>query len=376
MTPTRRRVLALLALAPMALASTPFILSSACDIKPDTGYDRQAVLRDLVTNVMVPTYADLATAAVALESAVAALRARPSADTLATAQKSYREARAQLKASEAFAYGPAEDLAITGGVIDSWPADGAAIEARVSGTQPLGVSDVGTFGANQRGFPALEQLLFDESAPAGTVLARFTEPPSGARRAQLAASLATDLASKCRALSDAWSTPNGYGLQLAEAGVDSDLFRNASEGIDKVVTGLVALTELMVMRKLGGPLGVAAAPQPEESARSDSSRDDLRNDLLGIQAVYLGVRGARAGQGLGTPVKTLAADADTKFQQALRDALAAVDALQPSFRVALAQDRPKVQAAYEAVRVVKQQLTTQITSTLGASLGFGYSDTD
>ena len=45
-------------------------------------------------------------------------------------------------------------------------------------------------------------------------------------------------------------------------------------------------------------------------------------------------------------------------------------------RVALAGDRSKLVELHAAVQVVKRSLTTDVASTLGASIGFGYSDTD
>lgn len=379
---SRRQLLAAaFATVPLSLAGGSLLFTSACDIKPQEDADRQQVLRDLVANVMVPTYGDLADATAALTRATTALRQAPSTQTLAAAQQAYRTARAHLEASQAFWYGPADDPAVTSGIIDATPldgpkADGPKLEALIAGTGGVTPADVGRLGAAQRGFPALEYLLFDTLVGDSVLLERFTSAP---RRAELAESIAADLAAKCQAVASGWSGPEGYARALSEAGVDSTTFRTQAEGIDKVVTGLVALTEVMVMRKLAKPLGAetgVSRPELEEAPHSDLSLEDLRNNLLGIQAVYTGQRGDKKGMGLAEPVRAMNPKYAEDFEQALAGAFAALDAVPPPLRVALVSNRPAVEALLNAVRAVRHAIIMELASALGASIGFGFSDTD
>lgn len=374
-----RRVCMLVGLLAAGAAGS-VLLTSACDIEPSPGPDRQVMLRDLVGNVLLPTYADLAVATEALHTELVALRATPDAATLARAQASYRAARAIQKFSEAMYFGPADDLLVTGGAIDAWPTDPAKLDAVIAGTTPLDVAEVAKLGANLRGFPGLEYLLFvDGGVDAATVLARFQEP-TGARRAALADGLAADLAARCRKQSDAFAGPTGYGAQIAEAGVSSSVFASQKEGVDELLTGLVNVTELMVMKKLAAPLGVqtdnVVQPALEEGPRSDSSLDDLRNNLLAVQALYTGARAPRAGEGFGNALHARSARIATHFEQALADALAKLDAIPKPLRVALTTSRPQVEAFYQTVRTVKQVLLTEVAGALGSSIGFTFSDTD
>ncbi|MEY4508092.1 MAG: hypothetical protein RLZZ450_214 [Pseudomonadota bacterium] len=353
----------------------------ACEVEPDApSKDRQQVLRDLVNNVIVPSYNDVTSSTAALLGAVSALRSAPSADTLKAAQAAYRTARAQHKTTEAYLLGPADDLAITGEAIDTWPADGVKLDALLAGTTPLDVVEVTKLGTNQRGLPALEYLLFDSAVDDAEVLARLTAPGSGARRAQLAESVASDLTTVNKRVSDAMAGPEGYGHQLAEAGVGSKLFASQSEGVDKVVTALVYLSELVVLKKLSKPLGVdlnnVVQPAQEEGPRSDSSIADLQADLAGIRAIYTGERGAISGQGLATAVRSINPGAATRFEAALATTVAAVGAIPPPLRTALTQNRASVDAAYQAFRALKTSLVTDVAGALAASIGFGFSDTD
>jgi predicted lipoprotein len=376
----RRRVWLLVSLLAAGAASA-VLLTSACDIEPARGPDRQVMLRDLVNNVLVPTYADLAVATDALHAELVALRATPDTATLARAQASYRAARAIQKFSEAMYFGPADDLLVTGGAIDAWPVDAAKLDAVIAGTTPLEVADVAKLGANLRGFPGLEYLLFvDGGVAAEAVLARFQEPSLGTRRTALADSLAADLAARCRKQSDAFAGPTGYGAQIAEAGVSSTELSSQKDGVDKLLTGIVYVSELMVMKKLAAPLGVTSdnvvQPAVEEGPRSDSSIEDLRSNLLAIQALYTGARAGRTGEGFGNALRARDAKVALDFEQALADALAKLDVIPKPLRIALTTSRPQVEAFYQAVRTIKQVLLTQVAGALGSSIGFSFSDTD
>ncbi|MDB4972255.1 MAG: Iron-regulated protein precursor [Myxococcaceae bacterium] len=359
-------------------------LSSACKIEPDAPKaDRQQMLQDLTANVIVASYSDVATQCEQLASALAALRAAPSADTLRNAQQLYRSARATQKSTEAFFYGPADDVAVTGGAIDAWPADAAKLDALLRGSDPITPSDVSHLGATQRGFPALEYVLFDSSVGDDVVLARFTQPGSGARRLELSESLARDLASVTRRVSDSFSGPNGYANELATAGIGSKTIPEQSKAVDTVVTGLLYAAELVEMKKLAKPLGIdnnkttnTIVPAAEEGPRSDSSIADIASDLAGIRAIYSGTYGSHVGTGVGTAVRDMNPGADARFLQALAAADAAVAAIPAPFRLTLLQNPAPIMSAATAVQAVQDSIKTDVAGTLGASLGFGFSDSD
>jgi putative iron-regulated protein len=378
---SRRRSLAVFGLLPLGMGLAGALLE-ACKIEPDKpDADRQEVLRDLVSVVILPTLRALRDNSLALVKALEGLEAEPTAQHLSRAQQAFAAARSPWKQSEAFYFGPVQDIEITGDVIDSWPADGAKLEKLVSGAAPVDADAVASLGANLRGFPGLEQLLFDRVEGDETVLARLTEAGTGERRLELATSLGRDLAQKCEALGEAWGDrKKGYAHELAEAGVDSKVFERQRDGIDEVVTGMLYLAELMVMRKFAKPLGVDSDGEPkpelEEAPRSDGSLDALRDNLRGLQAVYLGKYGKKTGHSLSAEVADANPDVDKRFKQVLQEALDAVDAVPGSFRESLVTDSAPIEAAYQKVRAIKNAIAMELAGTLGASIGFGYSDTD
>lgn len=343
--------------------------------------DRQEVLRDLVSVVMLPEYEELVSASKALVKANEALEAAPSEGKLHEAQAAFRRLRGHYSQSEAFYFGPAADISITGEAIDSWPTDGEKVEALVAGDKPVDADAVARLGANLRGFPALEYLLFDSAEGDEVVLARLREEGLGARRLELAVSLAEDLSQNFERVRESWGDRDeGYAHELAEAGVDSSIFARQRDGIDEVVTGMLYVAELMVMRKLAKPLGVDTNGKPhpelEQASRSDGTVDALRDNLRGLESVYLTKRGKQSGRSLSGEVRAANRDLDERFRQSLTDALAAVDAVPGSFREALVEDTKSIELVYQKVRVVKSTIQMELAGALGASIGFGFSDTD
>jgi len=335
--------------------------------------DRQEMLRQTVAIVMLPTFVELAEKTAALATASAAI----DATSLPGVRRLFREARAVWDRSEAFLLGPSDDLAITGGAIDSWPAGSAALDALVAGTEPIDAALIGSSAANVRGFPGMEHLLFDAvSSDAEATRALLAEE----RRRKLLSAQAGDLAAKCAALRDGWNAEGGFGHQLAEAGRASTVFATQKDAIDKIVTAMIALAERVLVAKLVKPLGLdtggAVRPDLEEAPRSDGSLAAIEHDLRGLRAVYDCELGGRKGDSLSRAVAAISADADRAVHAALDNALAAVSTVGQPMRVALGGDRTALVALHAAVQTLKRTLTTDMASALGASIGFGYSDTD
>jgi predicted lipoprotein len=351
----------------------------ACRREGSEPPDRGKILSDLVEVVIVPSYSEAAADAKKLEDSLAALRDTPTAEALTTARSDWRRARTSWKATDAFLFGPADDLAITSAAIDT-PADSAKVEALMTASSPLDSGVVGKLGANQRGFPAIEVLLFDPAKDDGAMLASFQA--EGHRRGTLAALLGADLRGKIEAVRDAWSAGSiDYGAQLARAGRGSTVYAAERQGIDAVVNALIAAAEVLVAVRLAKPLGIdktPAVPAPDlvESPRSNTSVEDILAVLDGIEAVYQGQHGGRSGLPLAAAVADRSPGADERMRLALDKARQTVQAIPRPLRSAVVEHRDPVLAAHAAVRDVKRTLMTDVAGALGTSVGFNVTDGD
>ena len=116
--------------------------------------------------VVVPTYNDLKQRTAELNLAVKALQAQPATSTFKAAANAWMKAREPWESSEAFLFGPVDELGLDPNM-DSWPLDVDAIkEVLVSGdfskmewTDDQEDEDIEA-AQNVRGFHTLEFLLF------------------------------------------------------------------------------------------------------------------------------------------------------------------------------------------------------------------------
>ena len=134
--------------------------------------ENDATLGDIVTtyvdNVVVPTYSDLKTAAKDLDTAVQTLKATPSTANFKSAANAWMLAREPWESSEAFLFGPVDELGLDPNM-DSWPLDVDAIKevlqsgdfSKMDWTDEMDDDDIEA-AQNVRGFHTLEFLLFKD----------------------------------------------------------------------------------------------------------------------------------------------------------------------------------------------------------------------
>jgi predicted lipoprotein len=274
--------------------------------------------------------------------------------------------------------------------IDQFPVDPALIESAISGlaaASDAGMSDAGggveyveELGANRKGFHALEHLLF--SAEGNTAaLGLLTEDANAPDRLQMLTLLAQHLELKVNELLAGWTEGRDHYLEvLTNPGSANDEYPTIKKVVDTLVNECVFLSEVIADTRLGKPLGVANAgepqPQLEESALSDNSLQDIADSLRSIRDVYLGTRDGRPGPGITALVQPRSAATDRAVTEALDEALDAVADVPHPFSEAIIEHRDAVQRAYDAVKVLKRVLSTEVVGTLGAALKFNDNDGD
>lgn len=133
----------------------------------------KAIVADYVDVVVLPTYKDLKEANAALHLAVQNLAANPSDGTFETAAMAWMAARQPWEMSEAFLFGPVDELGLDPNM-DSWPLDQDAIKNVLRSGDFNGLDWSGEYDEENegiadaqsiRGFHTLEFLLFKNGKP-------------------------------------------------------------------------------------------------------------------------------------------------------------------------------------------------------------------
>jgi predicted lipoprotein len=366
----------------------------AADAAPG-GFDRSALLGNLATNVMLPTYVafDEAAAATvpAIEAYCGALETPAEAETRAAAQDAWRRAIVAWQHAEAALVGPAamDERALRDQVYP-WPhVSTCAIDQDVMlrHADPGGY-DITTRLTNRRGLPAVEYALFavdlgtqcaPQNAPEGW--SALSDADKRAARCAYAAVAAADLAATARSLAVAWSPDGGnYAGTLAAAGEPGSGFESAHAALAEIVGAMLYVESDVKEMKLGeaagivvpNACGVRGDPCPEEleSPFADHGKENIVANLRGLEAVYDGNdSGDVVGIGFDDWLEAAGApDVAARFDAELAAAIAAVDAIPGTLGEAIVSDREAVVAAHAAVDAVTDTLKTDFLTVLGIDI--------
>lgn len=354
------RMILLLVIALPGLAG----LASACS----NDVSRREVAASLTDLVIMPGYAAAADAAHALDASVQVLVAEPNSSNLDDARSAWRYARSAWSRLQAYNFGPLMDRRIPS-LVDWWPIDTEKIDEALN-RPSISSEDVRErFAADQRGFGALEYLLFaDDESVLGEL--RSGDTAYGPYLTAVSSVIAEALE---QASSD-WS--GTYGDEFAGLG---ERALAESLAIADLVRSPVFLTETVGDMQLGVALGITkpeADPTVIPGGDAHQALDDLEQNVRGIQDTYLG---SPEGLGLSDLIAQLSEETDQRMRDTLTDAIEAIEALkrrnQPLKQ--LAQTDPgAVSEVRDAIKAMQIVLNTEVTSLLGVSIGFSDNDGD
>jgi predicted lipoprotein len=351
-------------------------VATACSAVPLGDGQRLMVVKALANDVILPTLADSASQARAMQSVLSTFEGEPTAVSLEEARAAWTRARQPWKASAAALFGPGRDVAAA---VDWFPIDRKKVDDLLASPEPVTPEGVDVLGASRRGFHTIELLLFDDpdaSYDAGAAL--LGPEPEAARRRMFLTSLAGNVAAQLETLYASW-TPGTELAAFTAPGHGMSPYPNITAAVDTVVNESITTAE-RVANLLAKPLGLMSGgePRPElaESLPSDQATADLGANLRGIRDLYLGSRTGVDGLGVTVLVKERSPNLDLRLRGALTAAIDSVAAVPKPFRAALLARDPSVNAAYEAAREVKRLASTELVANLGATVKFNDNDGD
>ncbi|MFT4242513.1 MAG: imelysin family protein [Acidovorax sp.] len=334
------------ALAPQALAQTPGAAATAAS--PATANAVAAHYGALVH----ANYEDALNAARALQAAIQAFTAKPSAEALSEARKQWLAAREFYGQTEAFRFygGPIDDDNGPEGRINAWPMDESFVDgvqgkpgAGLINNRKFAITKKSLSGQNERGgeeniatgWHAIEFLLWgqdlSETGPGDRSFEDFVDgkKPNADRRRQYLNVVTELLIDDLTTLVKAWApdAKNNYRARFAKGG---------QESVRKIFVGLGSLSRGELA---GERLEVALNSQDQEdehSCFSDNTHRDAVTNARGIQNVWLGEYKRADGSVVkGPSLRDLVAAKDAaladKTTRQIAASVAAAEAIQAPF---------------------------------------------
>ena len=333
--------------SPIRAATLALVAAAALTPAPPARADVATALDSHI----LPGFARFATAADALASATAT-DCRPAA--LAPAYQATFDAWMVVGDLR---LGPSETGALS---VAFWPDPRGATPKTLAaliatedpaGRDPAAYADVSIAA---RGLFALDRLLFDPD---------FAAYAPGSYACALAATIAADLATQARALSDGWSGP--FATTLRSAGdAGNATYLTKAEAQRALYTQILTSLAFTADKRLGLPLGTFDEPRPARAEARRSARP-LPNVVQAAEAAHA-LATALAGAPLPAADAALARLHDTAARipdPALQD-------------ITDPQARLRVELLQSAVRDLAAAIETDVGSTLGIAPGFNAQDGD
>ena len=366
--------LALLSGLPAFAQSTP-----AAATAPASTITASAVSAHYATLVYA-NYEDALTGAKALNAAIQAFTAQPSAEGLQKARKAWLDAREFYGQTEAFRFyaGPIDDKNGPEGRLNAWPMDEAYVDS-VKGKPKAGIindprkaiTKKSLSALNERGgeeniatgWHAIEFLLWgqdlSEAGPGDRSFEDFVDgkAPNANRRRDYLKIVSELLVDDLGYVAKAWAP--GAANYRARFEKSNDAVRRMLVGVGSLSRGELA----------GERIEVALASKNQEdehSCFSDNTHRDIVNNAKGIENVWLGTyRRADGTMVQGPSLRDLVAAKDAALaERASRDIAASVKAaetIQAPFDREIvgttdAPGRKRVQAVADALKVQSRDL--------------------
>ena len=245
-----------------------------------------AVLVNLGTNIIVPSYQDLTTKTAALDASITAFTTTPNATTLTAAQTAFKAAYFSWEACSEYQFGPAADLSLLTNVINVFPVDSTVIKSNISsGTYTID----GLANLKAQGFGGIDFLLF--GADNATTLGRYTTDANATKAKKYLSDISGSIKTKAAAVSTAWSASGGNYLAkfIAATGV------NAGSSLSLLMNAFVQDYDVVMKSyKIGVPIGkygttvLPVSPTKVEAYYSGMSIQLMIQQVTALQKMYLG----------------------------------------------------------------------------------------
>lgn len=345
----------------LILAAAVALMAQSCSDSndgPDTSLSEkekslQAATRAYVLNTVLPTYEDMADAAISMRDLCHTMQDKHAAGTLTqvdikAAGDAWKQARKSWELSEAFLFGPAANHNIDPH-IDSWPLDKAAMDnllVQIRNGNAWSLENNGGYGLI--GFHAVEYMLYELSADGNSSLVHSTDYTP--EELEYLVAVADDLCAQCVCLEACWAGLDNisaakrqiledaeldygenYGWEMMNAASAGSRFKTYQEAAEEIIQGCIDIADEVGNTKIGRP-HIGSSQEDKnyiESPYSLNSIEDFADNIRSIRNAYLGAKPDDAS--LSDYVRAQNPAVDAAVRKAIGDAITAIELIPEPF---------------------------------------------
>ena len=320
------------------------------------------VISDFVNKTAIPQYDSLVSTGKTLTTAVSNLNSNATDANLQAAQAAWRNMRTVWERCEGFLIGPVESYDYDPNS-DTWPTDYHQMDSLLTSTNSLSTSDVSNLSQTLRGYHPIEYLIFGEG---GTRKASELDP----RKMKYLVSLTSDLlVNNVEPLQNSWTgAPVNYANAILTAGKGSTAYTSRQAFFLDIVgdNGMAGICNEVGEQDEDGKMYnpyITKDSSLSESPYSGNSLTDFKNNIIGLQQVYMGLNG---GKGLKDLVAAKNKSLDQQIQTAITTAVSSFDnisgATNERYEEAIFDKRTQIQQTMAALNSLQALLETDLAN--------------
>ncbi len=308
------------------------------------------VIKDFTNDVALNEYSSLSNSAVGLQAAITTLNASTTDANLAAAQVSWKGLRTSWEQCEGFLFGPVEDKDYDPNT-DTWPTDYNQMDSLLASSNALSSDDIKLLPQSLRGYHPIEYMIFGKGG--SRTAAQLTD-----RQKTYMVGLTNDLLyNNVQALYTDWTqAPINFQAQVLQAGTGSTQFTSKQELFLNIVAGMSDICGEVGDSKMKEPF-VARDSTITESPYSGNTLVDFKNNIIGLQNVYLGLNG---GKGISDLVAAKNANLDNTITTAIRTAISSFGNITERYELAIYDQRTQVQQTMDALAALQTLLDNDL----------------
>jgi len=321
----------------------------------------QNVLTDFAGNLVNPNYQDIQAKALIMNNAVIAFNANSTDANLLAIRTAWKNTRAAWESCEGFLFGPVEDFNYDP-TMDDWPVNAVDVNALLSSSDSLNVNDITALPTTQKGFHAIEYIIF---GPGATRKAADIT----AREKVFLASLTQSLYNTTTQLRNSWdpSQANNYTVQVTTAGNGSVTFPTRLKFFQTLVGSMADICDEVANEKMQTPLA-AQDSTLDESSYSHNSITDFTNNITGVLHAYLSTYNGTSGHSLSELVKSKNASLDITIQSHINAAISSFKGITETYEKAIYNQKSQIATTQTAIRTLKTTLDGQLTTFINTNI--------